>query len=178
MTAPPGQSTAVVGLGANLGDRAGCLQRGLDLLAAKTDVTVRAVSRVYETDPVGGPEQPAFLNAVCLLETTLPPLELLGVLHDVEQACGRVRDVHWGPRTLDLDVISVGALVCSGPSLTLPHPLAHERAFVLVPWLDLDPAAELPGRGAVAELSAATATAGVRRCADVRLELPVGGRPA
>lgn len=167
-----GRLPAVVAAGSNLGDRLGFLQRGLDLLAAHDLVYLDVVSAVYETEPVGGPDQPAYLNAVCLLETALTPIGLLGTLHVIEAACGRTRELRWGPRTLDLDLVSVGVVVSADPVLTLPHPRAHERAFVLVPWLDVDPAAVLLGRGPAAGLPAARDRAGVRRCDDLRLVLP------
>ena len=165
-------SRAVVALGGNLGDRAAWLRRGLALLAAHDDVRIAGVSPVYETAPVGGPEgQPAYLNAVAALELTMPPRQLLGLLHVVEAACERVRAARWGPRTLDLDVLAYDDLVCADPALTLPHPRAHERAFVLAPWLDLDPAATLPGHGPVAALAAGVDRSGVRRV-DVDLAAP------
>ena len=165
-------SRAVVALGSNLGDRAAHLQAGLDLLVTRPRVTVEVVSPVYETDPVGGPPQPAYLNAVVLLAVDLHPVELLAALHEVEAVRGRVRGERWGPRTLDLDLVAMPPYAgCFGP-LTLPHPRAHERDFVLRPWLDVEPAAALPGRGTVADLQAALAVGGVRRRDDVRLRRP------
>jgi 2-amino-4-hydroxy-6-hydroxymethyldihydropteridine diphosphokinase len=158
---------SVVALGSNLGDRLGILQAGVDALAELPEVDVMAISPVYETAPVGGPAQPDFLNAVVRLRTSLGPLELLGRLHDIEAASGRVRGVRWGPRTLDLDIITYGDLVSSDPVLTVPHPRAAEREFVLAPWHDLDPGATLPGAGLVTDLLTAlrsgSGTAGLRR---------------
>lgn len=145
-----------VAMGANLGDRAVTLQSALDLLGAVPALTVLAVSPVYETDAVGGPEdQPAFLNAVLVADTDLSAADLLARLHAIEASHGRVREVRWGPRTLDLDLLVHGSAVSADPALLLPHPRAHLRAFVLAPWADVDPAYELPGLGAVADLLAA-----------------------
>ena len=139
--------TAVIALGANLGDRLATLQAALDELAA-AGLDVVAVSRVYETDPVGGPEQPAYLNAVAIVAGEPEPRALLDLLHEVEHAHGRTREVRWGARTLDLDIVAIvdehaDSVRSDDPDLTLPHPRAHERAFVLVPWLDADPHAKL-----------------------------------
>jgi 2-amino-4-hydroxy-6-hydroxymethyldihydropteridine diphosphokinase len=154
----------VLALGSNLGHRMDILQGAVDAVAGIPQVRVVAVSPVYETAPVGGPEQPDYLNAVLLTRTTLAPRDLLAELHAVEAAFDRVRLVHWGPRTLDIDVITYEGEVSDDPDLTLPHPRAHERAFVLAPWHDLDEAATLPGHGAVAALLAAAAgTEGIRR---------------
>lgn len=162
----------VLAMGSNLGDRLGILQGALDAIAGLPGVTVTAVSPVYETSPVGGPEQPDYLNAVALGRARIPPGELLDRLHEVEAAFGRVRAVRWGPRTLDLDIITIDGEESDDPELTLPHPRAHERAFVLVPWLDADPEAFLPGRGPVAGLVGAPDLAGIRRTA---LRLAVQG---
>ena len=134
------------------------------------------VSPVYETVPVGGPPQPDYLNAVVLARTTLAPRKLLDRLQEVEAAFDRIRDVRWGPRTLDVDIISVEGERSDDPVLTLPHPRAHERAFVLAPWQDADPGAELPGHGSVAALLAKVlattgGTGGIRR-AGAALTLP------
>jgi 2-amino-4-hydroxy-6-hydroxymethyldihydropteridine diphosphokinase len=163
---------AVVALGSNLGDRLAHLQAGLDLLAAHEFLAVEAVSPVYETEPVGGPPQPAYLNAAALLSVRLCPAELLAVLHEIEAARGRGRAHRWGPRTLDLDLVTAAAGAGSAGRLTLPHPRAHERAFVLRPWLDVDPSAVLPGRGGVAVLLAAVPQDGVRRRDDLLLRRP------
>lgn len=127
----------------------------MDAIAGLPEVRVTAVSPVYETVPVGGPPQPDYLNAVVLVATSLPSRALLGRLHEIEAAFDRVRLVRWGPRTLDIDIITVEGERSDDPVLTLPHPRAHERAFVLAPWHDVDPAAELPGHGAVAGLLSA-----------------------
>jgi 2-amino-4-hydroxy-6-hydroxymethyldihydropteridine diphosphokinase len=138
--------SAVVSLGSNLGDRAEQLRAGLEVLAMH--LAVVAVSPVYETAPVGVDDSPRFLNAVAVLATEDPEAALRAA-HDAETARGRMRPVRWGPRTLDVDVVTVDELVRDDPRLTLPHPRAHERAFVLRPWLDIDSDATLPGRGSV-----------------------------
>jgi 2-amino-4-hydroxy-6-hydroxymethyldihydropteridine diphosphokinase len=138
-----------VSLGSNLGDRAAHLRAALALLAARFAVV--GVSPVYETAPVGMVDQPAFLNCVALLATGSPE-DVLAAAHDAEEMRGRLRSRRWGPRTLDIDVVSVDALTSADPRLTLPHPRAHERAFVLLPWLDVDPDAELVGHGPVRTL--------------------------
>lgn len=154
---------AVLSIGSNLGDRLAHLQSVLDGIGD----AVRAVSAVYETDPWGGVEQGPFLNAVVIAED--PAFEAhdwLRRAHEIEQAAGRVRDLHWGPRTLDVDLVACygaqGPITVDDRELTLPHPRAHLRAFVLVPWLDVDPAAELgrPVRELLAELDGGAA--GVR----------------
>jgi 2-amino-4-hydroxy-6-hydroxymethyldihydropteridine diphosphokinase len=158
----------VLALGSNLGDIADILQGGVDAIAAIPEVQVMAVSAVYETVPVGGPPQPDYLNAVLVARTTLPSAVLLGRVHEVEAAFDRVREVRWGPRTLDIDIITVEGERSDDPVLTLPHPRAHERAFVLGPWHDADPEAVLPGHGRVADLLAnlpAPERSGIRRSA-------------
>jgi 2-amino-4-hydroxy-6-hydroxymethyldihydropteridine diphosphokinase len=154
---------AVLSLGANLGDRAGALRRALTTL--KDDGLV-ARSTLYETPPWGPVEQPPYLNAIAVVRGDRDAAGWLALAHELEQAAGRTRGERWGPRTLDVDVVTVtgddGAPVLSDdPDLTLPHPRAHERAFVLVPWLTLDPTAELPGHGRVADLLAALPPADV-----------------
>ncbi|HEV7212916.1 MAG TPA: 2-amino-4-hydroxy-6-hydroxymethyldihydropteridine diphosphokinase [Blastococcus sp.] len=148
---------AVLSLGANLGDRAGTLRAALTAL--KDDGLV-ARSTLYETPPWGPVEQPPYLNAIAVVRGDRDAAGWLARAHELEQAAGRTREVRFGPRTLDVDVITVladdGAPVLSDdPRLTLPHPRAHERAFVLVPWMSLDPTAELPGHGRIADLLAA-----------------------
>ena len=126
-------------LGSNLGDRARHLQIAVDSLAAEPEVTVVAASSLYETDPVGGPEQGRFLNAVVALDTELGPRELLVVAQSLEDDAGRVRVERWGPRTLDVDVLLVGDAVVSEPDLVVPHPRMWERGFVLAPLHDVAP---------------------------------------
>ncbi|MEV5363434.1 2-amino-4-hydroxy-6-hydroxymethyldihydropteridine diphosphokinase [Streptomyces cellulosae] len=165
---------AVVSLGANLGNRLETLQGAVDALEDTPGIRVKAVSPVYETEPWGVEpgSQPSYFNAVLVLKTTLPPSSLLERAHAVEEAFDRVRDERWGPRTLDVDIVAYADLCSDDPQLTLPHPRAHERAFVLAPWLDVDPAAELPGRGPVADLLDAVSRDGVTPRADLELRLP------
>jgi len=156
-------SRAVLSLGANLGDRAATLREAIDALA---DDGLVARSMLYETPPWGPVEQPPYLNAIAIVDGPRDAAGWLARAHELEQSAGRTREVRWGPRTLDVDVVTVtgddGApLVSDDPELTLPHPRAHERAFVLVPWAALDPAAELPGRGRVADLLGALPPADV-----------------
>jgi len=161
----PGTRSAVLALGSNLGERRDILQGGADAIAGLPEVRVTAASPVYETIPVGGPPQPDYLNAVLLITTSLPSGQLLGQLHEIEAAFDRVRMVRWGPRTLDIDIITVAGERSDDPVLTLPHPRAHERAFVLAPWHDADPDAVLPGHGPVAGLLSRVDQAGIRRSA-------------
>jgi len=150
-------SRAVLSLGANLGDRAGTLRAAITALA---DDGLVARSVLYETPPWGPVEQPPYLNAVVVVRGDRDAAGWLARAHELEQAAGRTREVRWGARTLDVDVVTVTAddgtpVFSADPQLTLPHPRAAERAFVLVPWLSLEPTAELPGAGKVADLVAA-----------------------
>lgn len=162
---------AVLALGTNLGDRFAQLRSAVERLDAQ--VTVRTVSPVYETAPVGGPEQGPYLNAVVLAEAELDPAGWLALAQAVERSAGRERGVRWGPRSLDVDIIDVRAgtggdgITSADPVITLPHPRAAGRAFVLVPWLAADPAAVLTGHGSVAELLAGLDTSGVCRRDDL-----------
>ncbi|MBV7695962.1 2-amino-4-hydroxy-6-hydroxymethyldihydropteridine diphosphokinase [Streptomyces sp. TRM70350] len=165
---------AVISIGSNLGNRLETLQGAIDALEDTPGVRIKAVSPVYETEPWGVEpgSQPSYFNAVVVLKTTLPPSSLLERAHAVEEAFHRVRDEHWGPRTLDVDIVSYADVVSDDPTLTLPHPRAHERAFVLAPWHDVDPDAQVPGRGAVADLLGAVTRNGVAPRADLELQLP------
>ena len=166
-------TAVVLALGSNQGDRQDILQGAVDAIVGLPGVRVTAVSPVYETVPVGGPAQPDYLNAVVLADAARPARELLDRLHEIEAAFDRVRVVRWGPRTLDIDVIDFGGERSDDPELTLPHPRAHERAFVLGPWRDVDPDAALRGHGPVAELLAKTDRSGLRRSA-LSLVIPEG----
>jgi 2-amino-4-hydroxy-6-hydroxymethyldihydropteridine diphosphokinase len=166
-------TAVVLALGSNLGNRQDILQGAVDAIVGLPGIRVTAVSPVYETVPVGGPAQPDYLNAVVLADAARPPRELLDRLHEIEAAFDRVRVVRWGPRTLDIDVIDFGGERSDDPELTLPHPRAHERAFVLGPWRDVDPDAALPGRGPVADLLAEADRSGLRR-SDLSLVIPEG----
>lgn len=135
---------AFLGLGSNLGERLETLQRAVDLLTGRGVRVIRS-SRVYETDPVGGPPQPDYLNAVIEVETELSPRELLQACIAVEELLGREREVRWGPRTADMDILTFDDRVMDEPDLQIPHPRMHERAFVMIPLLELDPDPPLPG---------------------------------
>ena len=151
--------SAVLAVGSNLGDRLAALRLAVRLLQP------HAVSGVWETSPVGGPQQDDYLNAVLLC-----PLDATAAwerAQAAEQAAGRTRDVRWGPRTLDVDVVLATPPVPDG--LLVPHPRAAERAFVLAPWLEVDPEARLPGAGAVRDLLAGLSSQDVRRRPDLRL---------
>jgi 2-amino-4-hydroxy-6-hydroxymethyldihydropteridine diphosphokinase len=165
---------AVVSLGSNLGNRLETLQGAIDALEDTPGVRVKAVSPVYETEPWGVEpgSQPSYLNAVVLLGTTLPPSLLLERGQAIEEAFERVRDERWGPRTIDVDLVSYQGVVSADPGLTLPHPRAHQRAFILVPWHDVDPCAEVPGRGTVADLLETTGRQGVSARGDLELVVP------
>lgn len=154
--------TAVLSFGTNLGDRMARLRCGLEVVAQHVAVT--AVSPVYETAPVGVEDQPAFLNIVATVDTSDPEAALRAA-HAAEQSQGRLRSLRWGPRTLDVDVIAVDHVRSDDPRLTLPHPRAAERGFVLVPWLAVDPAAVLPGGRSIRALVASMPTDDVRRVA-------------
>jgi 2-amino-4-hydroxy-6-hydroxymethyldihydropteridine diphosphokinase len=162
-------SRAVLSLGSNLGDRFGHLRAAV---AGFAGVLV-AASPVYETEPWGGVEQDDFLNAVLVVDD--PATDAWGWLRRgqaLEDASGRVREVRWGPRTLDVDVVTVDGVTSDDPRLLLPHPGTPERATVLRPWLDVDPAAELPGLGPVSGLLAGLgpdAERGMRPRPDLRL---------
>ena len=170
------QTPVVIAMGSNIGDSVETLHDAAVALYGLIDLD--EVSPLVETDPVGGPDQPAYLNAVVTGTTHLAPVNLLAGLHDIEAAHGRTREVRWGPRTLDLDLIQYGDPVfdtdvrLESPTLTLPHPRAHERAFVLVPWLQAEPEAALRVDGEVrrvADLVAGLDISGVRPGPDVDL---------
>ncbi|MFC5729025.1 MULTISPECIES: 2-amino-4-hydroxy-6-hydroxymethyldihydropteridine diphosphokinase [Nocardioides] len=162
----------VIGLGSNLGERFGNLQGAVDALADTPNVWVTGVSPVYESQPLDcPPDSSTFLNAVVLADTTLSAHRLLDRALAVEDAFDRLRsDVKNAPRTLDVDLIAVGDRRSDTDVLKLPHPQAHERAFVLQPWFDLEPDAEFPGMGPVAELLAKVGTEGLVRRDDLVLE--------
>ena len=146
---------AVIAFGANLGERETTIASALTELDAHEAIDVVQVSPLLETVAVraDGPDasHPSYLNGVAIVETSLTPHAVLAVLHDIESAHGRVRTERWGDRTLDLDLIVHGEHIEDG-NLVVPHPRAHERRFVLEPWLDIDPDAVIPGRGRVSEL--------------------------
>jgi 2-amino-4-hydroxy-6-hydroxymethyldihydropteridine diphosphokinase len=141
---------AVISIGANIGDPKANLDLAVALLREATDVI--AVSSYLQTKPVGGPEQPDYLNVVAIVESELPAKDLLALLHGIETAMGRTREIHWGPRVIDLDLIQYGGLLVQDEKLTLPHPRAHERRFVLAPWFEIEPEAILLTHGRISDL--------------------------
>lgn len=162
----------VIALGSNLGERFANLQGAVSTLADTPDVWVTGVSPVYESTPVDcPPDSGSFLNAVVLADTTLSASRLLDRAQAVEQAFDRMRSgAKNEPRTLDVDLILVGDRRADTEALKLPHPLAHQRAFVLKPWLDLEPDAQFLDRGPVADLLAGLGTEGLTRRDDLVLE--------
>ena len=138
---------AVIALGSNLGNRELYIDSAVAELAKVIEIT--HLSTNHETDPVGGPEQPKYLNAIAIAETELDPRELMIIMLEIENRLGRKREVHWGPRTIDLDLIVFSDEVIDSEVLVLPHPRAHERKFVLEPWLEIDPGAYSPGIGEI-----------------------------
>lgn len=165
---------AVLSLGSNLGNRLETIQGAIDALEDTPGVRVKAVSPVYETEPWGVEpgSQPTYFNAVIVLKTTLPPSSLLERAHAVEEAFHRVREERWGARTIDVDIVAYADVLSEDAELTLPHPRAHERAFVLAPWHDVDPDAQLPGHGPVSQLLDTITREGVAPRADLELRLP------
>ena len=141
---------AVIALGSNIGDIKTNLDLALTMLREATDV--KQVSSYYSTKPVGYTDQPDFLNAVCIIETELPAMALLAMLQGIEKVMGRERTIKWGPRTIDLDIIQYGDLISKAEELTLPHPRAHERKFVLEPWHEIEPDAILLTHGKISDL--------------------------
>lgn len=158
--------SCILALGSNLGERAGTLREALAELGATAGIELVRVSDTALTKPVGGPAgQPDFLNLVLRIETSLAPRELLAACQGIERAHHRTREVRWGPRTLDIDVITYGEQTSDDPVLTLPHPRAATRGFVLLPWSWMEPDAVLGGKP-VAELASAAADAGAIRRAE------------
>ena len=143
---------AVIALGANIGNPKEQMDIAVALL--KESLEVSAISNYFTTAPVGGPEQPDYLNAVCIAESELPAADLLALLHGIEKTLGRERIEHWGPRTIDLDLIQYGSLLSYAEELLLPHPRAHERRFVLEPWSEIEPDALLLTHGKISDLLA------------------------
>ena len=173
---------AVLALGGNLGHRLETLQAAVDALVDTPGLRVVRISPVYETEPFGGPPdaagsmdlggQPKFLNAVAVVATDLTPLTLLDRALAIEQALHRRREEPWAARTIDVDIIAYDSLVTHNSRLTVPHPRAHLRAFVLVPWNDLEPDALLPGWGPISSLlEALKPISGVKRRDDLKLQL-------
>ena len=163
---------AVLSLGSNDGDRLANLQGAINAFADTPDMKIAAVSSVYETTPVGATDgSPLFLNAILLVDTTLSVSVLLDRAMAVEDAYGRERSVPGAPRTLDVDLIVVGDRISDSDELRLPHPRAHERAFVLVPWLEVDAHAQIPGHGKIADLLEGVGAHGVVQRSELELEI-------
>ena len=142
----------VISVGANLGSAQTLVAEAIDEMAARMDGELVAASSLYRTSPVSDIEQPDYINAVAIVDSPREPVEALQRLQSMEDRADRVREIRWGPRTLDLDIVTVDGIVSDDPHLTLPHPRAHERAFVLVPWLEIDADAALPGHGLVRDI--------------------------
>lgn len=159
--AGPPTIRVALSLGANLGDRVVALQSAVAVLAELGSIV--AISDVFETDPVGGPEQPEYYNAVIVLDTGANPDDVLAAAHRAETGQGRTREVRWGARTLDVDVLAYGEWVSDDPLLTLPHPRATSRAFVMIPWAQIDPEFRLPDGRTVQAVAEKMPEAGVRR---------------
>jgi 2-amino-4-hydroxy-6-hydroxymethyldihydropteridine diphosphokinase len=161
----------VFSLGSNLGDRLANLQGAVDAIRDTPDVIVVDVSSVYETAPVDAPAgSPDYLNLVIVAETTLEPRTLLERAQAIEDAFGRERTEINGPRTLDVDLVMVGNSQIDQPDLTVPHPRAHQRGFVLVPWSEIDPSAELPGHGPIQPLLEQVSVTDLTKRDDLEIE--------
>jgi 2-amino-4-hydroxy-6-hydroxymethyldihydropteridine diphosphokinase len=158
------------GLGSNLGNRLEHLQSAVTHILGRPTVAPVKASKVYETDPVGVPDQPDFLNAVLVVDTTITVAGLLNLAHECEATAGRIRSNRWGPRTLDVDVLAVAGVLSNDPALILPHPRIAEREFVLRPWADADPSFVVVGTDTVQDLLARVEPGGVR-VTDLRLEV-------
>jgi 2-amino-4-hydroxy-6-hydroxymethyldihydropteridine diphosphokinase len=141
---------AVIALGANIGDPKEKMDLAVAMLREATDF--KLVSDYYSTKPVSDIPQPDYLNAVCIVESDLPALDLLALLQGIEKTLGRERNERWGPRTIDLDLIQYGSLLSSADELQLPHPRAHERRFVIEPWHSIEPDAILLTYGKISEI--------------------------
>jgi 2-amino-4-hydroxy-6-hydroxymethyldihydropteridine diphosphokinase len=143
----------MLSLGSNLGDRKATVKTAIKAIASLKGVKLLATSNLYEstalTESGFDPEQPSYINAAITIETSLKPKALLAALNEIENDNGRIRLQRWAPRTLDIDIITYGHELIETKTLIVPHPRAHERSFVLVPWLELEPDAVLPGRGRV-----------------------------
>jgi 2-amino-4-hydroxy-6-hydroxymethyldihydropteridine diphosphokinase len=155
------KTRAILALGGNLGDRVDTIRRAVEQIAAHSEISVKRQSGLYESFAMtsSGIDQtePNYLNGVIEVSTSLKPKQLLAALNEVENQFGRVRLERWAARTLDIDIITYGSELIESKPLIIPHPRAHERAFVLVPWAELDPEAVLPGHGKVADLAAGLA---------------------
>lgn len=163
-------SNACIALGSNLGDRAKNLKTALAMLTQTERIRITALSAVYETAPVGGPEQGPYLNACAAIATELSPTLLLRTMLDIEEKMGRIREVHWGPRIIDLDLLLYEKVMINTPLLELPHPRMGERDFVLIPLADIAPDLIIPGLNRPVSMILASRPANK----DVKLYLPQG----
>ena len=163
--------TAYLSIGSNLGDRFDYLQNAVLQIYRNSQISKVKVSSVYETTPVGGPKQDDFLNAVVEVETDLRPMELLVFTQQLEQEANRVRTEHWGPRTLDVDILAYQNEESSSSKLTLPHPRISERAFVVVPWFEIAPNVEISGIGKLADLFERIDRSGVQLNRDMKFQV-------
>ena len=163
--------TAYLSIGSNLGDRFEFLQNAVLKICSNSQISKVKVSSVYETTPVGGPQQDDFLNVVVEVETKLMPAELLDFAHQLENEADRVRTEHWGPRTLDVDILDYQNEVLNTPELTLPHPRIGERAFVVVPWFEIAPKVEISGIGKLKDLFERIDRSGVQLNRDMKLQV-------
>ena len=153
-----------LGLGSNIGNREDYLKRALDLIGDVDGITVTAVSGIYETEPVGGPEQRDYCNAVAAIETGMPPRRVLETILRIEHSLGRNRDTRWGPRTIDIDILMAGDIVLSEEGLDIPHPRYRERAFVLVPFAEIAAGERDPETGmTIGEIACGVDASGVRK---------------
>ena len=157
----PALARVAFSIGSNLGNRFEHLQRAVELISGTIEIFNVKLSKIYETKPVGGPSQDDYLNAVVVAETKLTPIDLLELVQKIESDGNRVRETHWGPRSIDVDILAFDQVVLDGSNLTIPHPRISERAFVLVPWNDVDPNFVVPGLGAVSDLLSRVDSTGV-----------------
>ena len=158
--------TVYLGLGANLGNRAENIRAAIDALRAAEGIEVTKISPLYETEPWGVKEQPRFLNAAAAIVSLLSPRSLLTLCQRIEKALGRVREVRWGARTIDIDLLHIPGVVCRTPELTLPHPYLTQRAFVLIPLAAIAPDLVVEGRKVADWAADVEGKGGVQRCED------------
>jgi len=156
-------------LGSNIGERFQHLQTAVTKINQNKKISNVLSSSVYETKPVGGPEQDNFLNAVICLDTELTPFELLEFTQKIENEAERIREVRWGPRTLDIDVLVYGNTVIDSEVLSIPHPRISERAFVIIPWLEIEPTAQIPNIGLLKDLKNRITYSDVQLNSDMKL---------
>jgi 2-amino-4-hydroxy-6-hydroxymethyldihydropteridine diphosphokinase len=156
-------------LGSNIGERFQHLQTAVTKINQNKKISNVLSSSVYETKPVGGPEQDNFLNAVICLDTELTPFELLEFTQKIENEAERIREVRWGPRTLDIDVLVYGKTVIDSEVLSIPHPRISERAFVIIPWLEIEPTAQIPNIGLLKDLKNRITYSDVQLNSDMKL---------